>query len=270
MRFGIDLLIGVLAVLLFAETAAPETRLEPHNAPQMSAVETDCDTLTGAARGLCIAYCESLDCDVEDHPRCERLRRTYERMTGGARLPCVGISFGQCLESSDDLTECNELGGQRVSDSYCPAVTSRISLGCITSCSDEGVCRNYHPFFGVVGPTVSDCPGGLECFASFSITGRCVEDRCPHIDDEIEYLDVDNVTGDVSFRNLNDGRTYECTVGFDSPDDGFDCLADPRVGDVAVVRFRGLRDVVCEIDFKIAIDTVPGSPTECEYTCDGL
>jgi hypothetical protein len=39
---------------------------------------------------------------------------------------------------------------------------------------------------------------------------------------------------------------------------------------VAVVRFRGRLDVVCELHFKIVIDTVPGSLPECEYTCDGL
>src|SRR4051812_4702169 len=54
--------------------------------------ETVCDSLKGAAFGLCNAYCEAMDCD-SPHPQasptaCARVRRNFEKHSGGQPLPC--------------------------------------------------------------------------------------------------------------------------------------------------------------------------------------
>ncbi len=55
------------------------------------AEEQPCDTagLFGAAYGLCIAYCEANDCEIQpDKHACDVLRANYARMTGLADFPC--------------------------------------------------------------------------------------------------------------------------------------------------------------------------------------
>ncbi|HSP96408.1 MAG TPA: hypothetical protein VL049_04070 [Candidatus Dormibacteraeota bacterium] len=50
-----------------------------------------CSVLIGQRGfGLCIAFCEALNCD--EHPRhpCEILRRNFERQTGNSTFPCEG------------------------------------------------------------------------------------------------------------------------------------------------------------------------------------
>jgi hypothetical protein len=161
------------------------------------------------------------------------------------------------------------LGGKFVFDTTCPPITRTSSLGCITDCSNEDLCTGQ--LHGIVAPTVAGCPSEFECFYESEFFLKCLEDLCPHSSDEVEYLDVDNVSGDASFRNLNDGRTYDCTVVFDRSDDGFDCAADPRVGDIAVIGTANSRGgVICTGGLAIGLDVVPGFSTECTYACDGL
>lgn len=53
--------------------------------------ETVCDGQTGAAFGLCNAYCEAMDCDSPNHRAsdnaCAQVKKNYERKTGQP-LPC--------------------------------------------------------------------------------------------------------------------------------------------------------------------------------------
>ncbi len=63
--------------------------------------ETVCDGLTGAAFGLCNAYCEAMDCDSPNHHAsdnaCAQVKRNFERKTGQP-LPCeVACPCGQHL-----------------------------------------------------------------------------------------------------------------------------------------------------------------------------
>src|SRR5690349_4423122 len=62
--------------------------------------ETVCDNESGAAYGLCNAYCEAMDCDDADHHAsdkgCEAVRRNFERKTGRPMpcemtCPCAGL-----------------------------------------------------------------------------------------------------------------------------------------------------------------------------------
>ena len=55
------------------------------------AEETVCDDagLVGAAYGLCVAYCEANDCELDpDAQECHRLRANFEKITGSTSLPC--------------------------------------------------------------------------------------------------------------------------------------------------------------------------------------
>jgi len=68
---------------------------DPASAPQLLVeYEAPCATLDleGAARALCQAYCEVLDCDASapgaSPNACARVSRNFARRTGGAGLPC--------------------------------------------------------------------------------------------------------------------------------------------------------------------------------------
>ncbi len=50
--------------------------------------DNPCDGLTGAAFGLCNAYCNAQDCPANPSPSCEVLRRNFERQTGSSVFPC--------------------------------------------------------------------------------------------------------------------------------------------------------------------------------------
>lgn len=55
------------------------------------AVEAICSDVQGAARGLCVAYCEAHDCDLEPgSTECAALRVNYARITGQSTFPCDG------------------------------------------------------------------------------------------------------------------------------------------------------------------------------------
>jgi hypothetical protein len=59
------------------------------------AEESVCDDagLVGAARGLCIAYCEAKDCDVvPNSPSCDRLHENYTKLTGADCFPCDEVA----------------------------------------------------------------------------------------------------------------------------------------------------------------------------------
>lgn len=54
-------------------------------------VEAICNDMSGAAYGLCVAYCEANDCDLEPgSQKCARLRENYAKITGSSTLPCDG------------------------------------------------------------------------------------------------------------------------------------------------------------------------------------
>ncbi len=63
---------------------------------QTPAVETVCDGESGAAFGLCNAYCEAMDCDnlpEASQIACDRVRSQFKKLTG-KDLPCEGFTCG--------------------------------------------------------------------------------------------------------------------------------------------------------------------------------
>jgi hypothetical protein len=79
----------MVTVFGFSATAAMASGTPDGVTP---AVETVCDGETGAAYGLCTAYCEAMDCDdpnVEAAPTaCAAVRSNFMRKTG-RELPCL-------------------------------------------------------------------------------------------------------------------------------------------------------------------------------------
>ena len=65
-------------------------------------VETVCDNETGAAFGLCNAYCEAMDCDSPNHhasdTACAQVKSNFEKKTGRP-LPCEASC--PCIEQLD-------------------------------------------------------------------------------------------------------------------------------------------------------------------------
>ena len=82
----------------------------PDNLPP--ALEDICDMTTGAANGLCVAYCEAMDCDSEDPnasaKACTKIEQKYTAITGEI-LPCIRTC--PCWEPSElnSVTAENEL-----------------------------------------------------------------------------------------------------------------------------------------------------------------
>jgi hypothetical protein len=68
-----------------------------HGTPdeQPPAEETVCDPnvgLRGPAYGLCVAYCEANDCELDPGQHsCEVLLRNFYRATGRTDVPCVTV-----------------------------------------------------------------------------------------------------------------------------------------------------------------------------------
>ena len=81
--------IGLLALVLGPAGAASAQGTPDGVTP---AVEAVCSKVRGGpAYGLCVAYCEANDCDLEPGSReCAALRKNYARITGSSTLPCDG------------------------------------------------------------------------------------------------------------------------------------------------------------------------------------
>ncbi len=121
------------------------------------AVETECVGLTGAAFGLCNAYCEAQDCDVLDPERksCQRLRDNFLRHTGLDIFPCDPVI---CEDQDPALDQCT--------DGTCPEPEECLTtLVCPTTGRFDPACEQ-----------VCDCV--LPCDA-VEEANRCSEGACP-------------------------------------------------------------------------------------------
>ena len=92
---GIASALFVAALTFFGAGAAsagqtPEQFGTPDDLPPP--LENICDLTTGAANGLCTAYCEAMDCDSDDpyasDQACQKVSDNFWRLTGGLP-PCI-------------------------------------------------------------------------------------------------------------------------------------------------------------------------------------
>jgi hypothetical protein len=137
------------------------------------ATETGCAKLTGAAFGLCNAYCEAQDCDGQDPERasCDRLRANFERLTGATHFPCDRFC-GDGAVDSDLGEECDPPGIEcRSCDCQkCPPCEEADCDPCkpicecvIGTCADDCTCA----------PIVEECTCGAECVDANRRPGIC-------------------------------------------------------------------------------------------------
>jgi len=118
--------------------------------------ETVCSGLTGAAFGLCNAYCEAQDCDVHPRPSCERLRRNFARITGSAVFPCDAVCGDGMVSPSE---ECDPPGSACVDGSICtPDCT----------CQSAPTCGN-----GILEPGEECDPAGVPCLTGVPCNADC-------------------------------------------------------------------------------------------------
>jgi hypothetical protein len=132
----------LVPLLLSAEALAKRAKSHGGLQPQESLCESA--GLSGAAFGLCNAFCEAMDCD-SDRPRasaraCERVLANYERKTGPGSLP-------PCLQAKGDLD--TDADGVADSSDNCPEHPNGNALGtCITGplmwevCLDDAECSS--------------------------------------------------------------------------------------------------------------------------------
>lgn len=142
------LTMAVLAALaaLSAGTAYAQT---PDG--QTPAEEEVCNELSGAAFGLCNAYCEAMDCELLDdgddstwpsasEKACLKVKDNFIKITGDAELPCecpVGTEGCLCDETAsvcEDGLSCDPVTNTCVADDPCPVGTP----GCLDGQCLEG------------------------------------------------------------------------------------------------------------------------------------
>jgi len=142
------LLIGTGAAL--AQTPDGETPAE----------ETVCDNETGAAFGLCNAYCEAMDCESDDpqasEAACGKVRDKFMQITGRdlpceappATCPCLSIPMFQRVLEQDGELMCGSfdpnvgVGLQVASSGTVFILSAGIPSDPVTQCSI------YDDFFG--------------------------------------------------------------------------------------------------------------------------
>jgi hypothetical protein len=142
---------------------------------QTPAVETVCDGEVGAAKGLCNAYCEAMDCDAEpkaSQEACDSVLANFQSKTDGRFPPCDPRcnNPGTC----NDFFACNE--GSACTDPICVITTANGPDG-------PGVCvEGLTPCVGLDRCAVQDdCDEGSTCIDATCCAGSvCVtqDDEC--------------------------------------------------------------------------------------------
>jgi hypothetical protein len=73
---------------------------------------SSCDGLTGAAFGLCHAFCEARNCLGNPRPSCDRLRQNFQTVTGRSSFPCDVPKCG-CFPATGQTT-CWDSDGETI------------------------------------------------------------------------------------------------------------------------------------------------------------
>jgi hypothetical protein len=100
--------------ILFIGTSSVSAKTPDGQTPSQ---ETVCDMETGAAYGLCNAYCEAMDCTDPNQRAsdrgCESVRENFERKTGRPlpctlTCPCPGVLqlFADIVSGAVVVTQC--------------------------------------------------------------------------------------------------------------------------------------------------------------------
>ena len=81
--------IGAIAAAVVVNTVRPGRAVaDGTSESRPRAHESRCRGLSGAAFGMCVAYCDGLECDEHPRPACGALRKVFQKLTGNPGLPC--------------------------------------------------------------------------------------------------------------------------------------------------------------------------------------
>jgi hypothetical protein len=176
----------VIACVLALVVALAGTAMTKTPDQQPPSTETSCTGLTGAARGLCNAYCQAQDCDVHPRPSCEKLRANYQKVTGSNTFPCdrvaCGLSAPEC--NGDCPTGFVCAAGPENGGPEGGGADSRAACTCATPCGDALApqCAGACPAGSVCssGPENGGAEGGPEAATCSCIVpcGSAVAPAC--------------------------------------------------------------------------------------------
>src|SRR5512139_2884239 len=153
LRANLSAALAALVALLVTLHPGALSAKTPDGAPPSQ--ETVCSGLSGAAFGLCNAYCEAQDCDVHPRPSCPVLRRNFEKITGSPVFPCDSRCGNGVIDRGED---CDPPG------SPCPDGEL-----CADDCTCAGpICGN-----GVIDPGEECDPPGSPCTTGVPCTATC-------------------------------------------------------------------------------------------------
>src|SRR5512139_1225383 len=151
LRANLSAALAALVALLVTLHPGALSAKTPDGAPPSQ--ETVCSGLTGAAFGLCNAYCEAQDCDVHPRPSCDQLRENFVRITGSSTFPCDAVCGDGTVSPPEECdppgSRC-EQGGRCTTD--CTCTRPVCGNGVVergeqcdppgAPCSDGGICAS--------------------------------------------------------------------------------------------------------------------------------
>lgn len=171
------ILVAGIAGIAGAQANPPETFGTPDGLPP--SLEEVCDMTTGAAHGLCVAFCEAMDCET-DEPQaseraCTRVGDRFVQITGELP-PCLRSC--PCWEPEDlnSITADNQLPFNSCNTSFFATVIQNDGFTGVEGgfATDSGLCltRDLPPFGIAVTPEEFET-----CTAQ--IAARCEEIGTP-------------------------------------------------------------------------------------------
>ena len=186
-QFLISALALTAAVLVTLHPQALSAKTPDGLPPSQEIV---CSGLTGAAFGLCNAYCEAQDCDVHPRPSCAQLRRNFARVTGSDVFPCDLFCGDQVVTPPEECdppgSMCGD-GGTCTDDCTCqqPACGDGMvdrgeecdppgsTCGDGGTCTDDCTCRTPACGDGMVDPGEECDPPGSLCMNERPCNNEC-------------------------------------------------------------------------------------------------
>jgi hypothetical protein len=119
-------------------------------------------------------------------------------------------------------------------------------------------CFDFMPTGQVIAVTL-DCGGTCS-------DGACTL-HCPETGDEITYVAIDHESGAATLANSARDAEYSCDLGKDWQQGGYDCIADPNVGDSMTATYHYSMTPFCVVGESFSVQLGTTALTECQYEC---
>jgi hypothetical protein len=170
---------GILcAALAIAPAAVLADHGHGHGKPDGEPPDDEdvCEELSGAAFGLCTAFCEAQDCPAHpDHPSCDELRKNFMKQTGLSTFPCENGALPTTTATAT-LT-----AGEGESATFTPTDTPTQTPPPATATSTQGIGIPVGTATATSTrtPRVGDVCAGLEDGAFGLCNAFCNAQNCP-------------------------------------------------------------------------------------------